>query len=83
MKKNASKLGNEDGMTMIELMLTVTILVILMAIISASYETIQAQIRFAKVKGDMDAIAQAAYNDFTSHDNSWALAVAPGAPPSL
>lgn len=50
-----------------ELLMTVCIMGILYAILSASYDTLKANMRFSQVKGDMDAIAKSAYNDFSTN----------------
>jgi prepilin-type N-terminal cleavage/methylation domain-containing protein len=84
MKKLGSHLAASKGFTTIELLVTITILSILMAIADLSYDTVKAKIRYAQVKADFDAMTQAAYNDFTtSRDNLWALNVALGTPPSF
>src|SRR5437879_1149336 len=85
MKKRDSILRSPRGYTLIELLLTITILGILLAIADLSYDTIKAKIRYSQIKADMDGITQAAYTDFTSsRDNTWALNVAsPGDSPSF
>src|SRR5262245_61208037 len=55
------------GFTTIELLVTVAVLGILTAIASASYETLKAKARYSQVRADMDAIAQAAYNDYSTN----------------
>jgi len=40
-----------DGFTLIELLITVAVLTILMAIATASYDALKANVRFSKVKG--------------------------------
>src|ERR1051326_8775116 len=67
MKSLAPIRGRAVGFTTIELILTVTIMLILLAIMSTGYETLKARSRFTQVAGNMDAIAHAAYNDFTSN----------------
>jgi prepilin-type N-terminal cleavage/methylation domain-containing protein len=71
MNRQRSLLNSEQGMTLTELILTVAILSILLAIASASYDVLKANLRFSKVRADMDAIAKSAYNDFTT-TNVWA-----------
>jgi prepilin-type N-terminal cleavage/methylation domain-containing protein len=60
-----------NGFTLIELILTVAILAILMSIATASYDVFKANVRFSKIKGDMDAIAKSALNDYST-SNIWA-----------
>jgi prepilin-type N-terminal cleavage/methylation domain-containing protein len=67
MKKTLSSLGSRKGYTTIEMLLTITILGIILAIIDLSYDTIKAKIRYSQIKADMDGIAQAAYNDYTTN----------------
>jgi prepilin-type N-terminal cleavage/methylation domain-containing protein len=63
-------LKSNDGFTMIELAITVAIIAIILGIAAASYDTLQNQTRASKAKGDMDAIAQAGYTDF-SYNSAW------------
>ena len=66
-----------------EIVITVAIVGILVSIVNVSYDTVKARARYSKLKGDMDGIAQAAYNDYTTNNNTWALNVMPGDPPSF
>jgi prepilin-type N-terminal cleavage/methylation domain-containing protein len=68
MRKSAK---TTDGFTLIEMLLTIAILSILVAIATASYDALKANVRFSKVKGDMDGIAKAAISDY-SNTNVWA-----------
>jgi len=81
MRSKAFIRGSSDGMTLIELLLTITILCILMAVIGASYETIKARIRYSSVKANMDSIAQAGYIDYTNNLGVWDFALNPWTPP--
>ncbi len=67
------------GFTLIELMIVVVAIIsILVAIVSVSYDTLIGERRvILKVKADMDSIAQAAYNDYTT-TNNWAPIELPG-----
>ena len=55
------------GFTMMELMITVALLTILVAIIATSIDAVKAKARYGQIRADMDAIAQSAYNDYTSN----------------
>jgi prepilin-type N-terminal cleavage/methylation domain-containing protein len=81
MKKSAFSLGASRGFTTIEMLLTISILGILLAIADLSYDTIKAKIRYSQIKGDMDGIAQAAYNDYTTN-GIWAALTFGAMPPS-
>jgi prepilin-type N-terminal cleavage/methylation domain-containing protein len=67
MKQFFRPLRASTGFTAMELLITVTILGILMAIATASYDTLQAKTRYSKVAADMDAIAQTAMNDYSTN----------------
>jgi prepilin-type N-terminal cleavage/methylation domain-containing protein len=67
MKSFARMLRASRGFTAMELLITVTIMGILAAIAVASYNTLQAKTRYSKVVADMDAIAQAAMNDYSTN----------------
>lgn len=82
MKKGVSILGNSGGWTLVEVIITVTILWILMFVAQLTYETIQAKVRYTQIKGDMDGIAQAAYNDYTTTGVWAALNMGGGMPPN-
>src|SRR5690348_8901434 len=81
MKKDL-RLSDRAGFTMIEMILVITILWILLYVAQTSYATFQAKVRFSKIKADMDAIAQSAYNDFTSN-GVWAETSFDEMPPSF
>jgi prepilin-type N-terminal cleavage/methylation domain-containing protein len=84
MKLRARIKRSTGGYTLLELMISIAIISILLAIVVASYETFKARIRFSQVRADLDGIVQAAYSDYTSSkDNTWALNVALGAAPSF
>jgi len=71
MKKSLIKLKATGGFTFIELILVVAIFAILVSILSLSFDVVKANTRFSKLKGDMDAIAKSAYNDYTTN-SVWA-----------
>lgn len=71
MKTSLNPLSSERGFTLLELMVTVSIMVVLYTAISATYGTLQARIRYSQVRANMDAIAMAGYTDFTTN-NIWA-----------
>jgi prepilin-type N-terminal cleavage/methylation domain-containing protein len=75
-------LRSSGGLTLVELVVTVAILSILVAIVAASYDTVTARVRASKVKGDMDGIAIAGYTDFT-YNGDWALISFNAMPPSI
>ena len=81
--KKTPRLRHSPGFTTIELIMTVAILGILVAILSASYGVMQANGRASRTKGDMDAIAHAGYADY-SFNNQWAdLTLPAGMPPTF
>jgi prepilin-type N-terminal cleavage/methylation domain-containing protein len=67
MKRMPRTLKRTEGFTTIELLITITILGILTAVAIASYDTLKAKARYSQVRADMDAIAQAAYNDYSTN----------------
>ncbi len=82
MKTKPCILGQTGGYTLVELIITVTILSILMAIVSASWETLQARIRYSAAKANMDAIANAGYTDF-ANNGDWDVMSLLGMPPRI
>ena len=90
MKRPSSIWNNNKGFTLVELIITVTILTILVAIVSASWDTLQARIRYSAARANMDSIANAGYVDYTLSDSNsqgsnWdVLTIVPGqAPPRI
>jgi prepilin-type N-terminal cleavage/methylation domain-containing protein len=84
MKKSGCSLESSKGFTTIELLLTVTILGILLAIMEVSYDAVKSRVRYAQIKANLDIISQVAYSDFTSNkNNDWAAMVMPGNAPSF
>ena|ERR1700687_627340 len=81
MKKTGPLLGSLSGYTTVELLITITILGILLAIADLSYDTVKAKIRYSQIKADMDGISQAAYNDYTTN-GVWAALTFGAMPPS-
>ncbi len=67
MKRMKRTLQDSKGFTSAEVLITVCIMGILLAILSASYDALKANMRFSQVKGDMDAIAKSAYNDYSTN----------------
>ena len=80
MTRIVSKDYRTGGFTLIELMIAVAIIGILLGISSISYDTFKANVRFSKVKGDMDAIAKVAYNDYSTN-SVWAPLTFSAMPP--
>ena len=84
MKRFFSALASRRGFPVAELTLTIAILSILVILAQASYETLKAGARYAQMKSDMNAIAQAAYTDYTtSNNNTWPLLTFNNMPPSM
>ena len=85
MRRNSVDGRSFGGYTLLEMMIAVAIISILLAIVSASYETLKARIRYSQVRADLNGIVQAAYTDYTSsRDNTWAPNVLPiGTGPSF
>ena len=81
MKRVACIRRSPGGFTTVELIITVTILCILMAVIGASYETFKARIRYSTVKADLDAIGMAGYRNFTDNEGIWDFSPDPWTPP--
>ncbi len=72
------------GWMLTELLILLVIVSIIYCIFLASYDALQARLRFNVVKANMDAISKAAFVDFTSSkDHVWAPMVAPGSAPSF
>jgi type II secretory pathway pseudopilin PulG len=84
MRRTTFPLGTSDGWTLVELVLTVSILLILMGILAASYETFKARIRSSQARADMDSIAMAGTIDYTnSNTNMWATLTYGEMPPEF
>ena len=64
-----------------ELMFTIALMTILIAILDYSLDAVKAKVRYTQIKSDMDAIAQAAYNDYTTN-GVWAALTFGAMPPS-
>jgi prepilin-type N-terminal cleavage/methylation domain-containing protein len=76
-------MGISGGYTLIEMIVVVAIIGILAGIVSATYQTLQARIRFSQMKANMDTIAMAGYTDFSSN-LLWApMPIAGTLPPSF
>ena len=71
MRRLLNPLSSTRGFTTMELIIAVAILSILLAIATSSVDTLKARTRSAEARANMDAIAQAGYSDFTTH-NDWA-----------
>jgi prepilin-type N-terminal cleavage/methylation domain-containing protein len=78
------RLRDTSGFSLMELIMVVAVIAILSAVGSVSYTALQQRTRFSQIKGDIDAIAKAAFSDFSgSPTNEWAAMVMPGAAPSF
>jgi prepilin-type N-terminal cleavage/methylation domain-containing protein len=72
-------MGISGGYTLIEMIVVVAIIGILAGIVSATYQTLQARIRFSQMKANMDTIAMAGTLP-PSFAASYSLSVWPNAP---
>ncbi len=79
-----SRLRSESGFSFLEIVMVVAIMGIVYGVLGATYDSLKARMRFSHIRGDMDAIAKAAFADFAAHpNNEWAAMVMPGDPPSF
>ena len=65
------RMRSTRGYTLVELVAVMAIIAILASIVTATWGTLQARIRYSHVRADMDAIGIAGYTDY-SNNEVWA-----------